>query len=275
MPDSPLISSEDILSFDILINGQQIKDIYEVISIELERAVFRIPIATIILALPVGSEGNQTFADSELGDFIPGVDIDIKLGTVYKKETVFRGMIVNQGIRNRRGEINELILHCSDKSAKMTLGLKSANYQDMTDSAVMGSILGDYGLSSEVESTTFIHEQLVKYQVKDWDFIVSRAEANGMLAYIENGKVSVKKPLASGIADLKVEFGTDVLSSDRISMMQGAVTFLGNAKPKLNTLLEMHGFGDRFNGNVLITSIQHSIREGLWHTTVGFGLPPE
>ncbi len=214
MPDSPLISSADILSFDILINGQQIKDIYEVISIEVERVVFRIPTAKIILALPVGSEGNQTFAASESGDFIPGVEIDIKLGSVSKKETVFRGIIVNQGIRNLRGEINELILHCSDKSAKMTLGRKSAYYQDMTDGAIMGSILGDYGLSSEVESTTYIHKQLVKYQVNDWDFIVGRAEANGMLAYIENGKVSVKKPFASGIADLKVEFGNDVLSYD-------------------------------------------------------------
>jgi PAAR motif len=161
MPDSPLNSSADILSFDILINSQPIKATYQVISIEVERAVFRIPTARIILALSVDSGDNQTFAASESGDFIPGVEIDIKLGTDSKKETVFRGIIVNQGIRNLRGEINELILHCSDQSAKMILGRKSAYYQDMTDSAIMGSILGDYGLSSEIEATTYIHKQLV------------------------------------------------------------------------------------------------------------------
>ena len=52
MPDSPLKASEAPLSFDILINGQQINDIYQVISIEVEQAVFRIPTARIVLVLP-------------------------------------------------------------------------------------------------------------------------------------------------------------------------------------------------------------------------------
>jgi uncharacterized protein involved in type VI secretion and phage assembly len=299
MPDSPLFSSSDTLTYNILINGQPIKASYLVLSIELERAVFRIPTAKIILgAQSVDTENNQHFA-SESNDFIPGVDIEIKLGYGSNNETLFHGMIVKQGIRNLTGLSNELIIHCRDKSTKMTLGRKSAYYQDMTDSAITASILSDYGLSSAVEATTCTHKQLVKYQLNDWDFIVGRAEANGMLAYAENGKVSVKKPLASGMADLKVAFGKDVLSydcsiespfieknelnaladvqqtRDRMFMMQGTITFIGNATPKLNTLLEMNGFGDRFNGNALITSIQDSVREGIWRTTVGIGLPSE
>ncbi|MCK6692466.1 MAG: phage baseplate assembly protein V, partial [Thermoanaerobaculia bacterium] len=62
---------------------------------------------------------------------------------------------------------------------------------------------------------------------------------------------------------------------ERMSGMQGTVTFFGNAKPKLNTLIEMKGFGKRFNDNALITAVRHSVRGGLWQTTVGFGLPPE
>lgn len=299
MPDSPLISSSDIVSFEILINGQQIKASYLVLSIELERAIFRIPTAKIILGTqPVDSENNQHFA-RESDDFIPGAEIEIKLGYGSNNETVFHGIIVKQGIRNLTGLSDELIIHCRDKSTKMTLGRKSAYYQDMTDSAITTSILSDYGLSSAVEATTCTHKQLVKYQLNDWDFIVARAEANGMLAYAENGKVSVKKPLDSGMADLKVAFGKDVLSydcsiespfieknelnaladaqlpRDQMFIMQGTITFIGNATPKLNTLLELHGFGDRFKGNALITSIQDSIQEGIWRTTVGIGLPSE
>ncbi len=298
MPDSPF-NTADISTFEILINGTQIKDTYQVLSIAVERAIFRIPTAKIILGTqPVDSENNQHFA-SESDDFIPGAEIEIKLGYGSNNETVFHGIIVKQGIRNLTGIVDECIIHCRDKSTKMTLGRKSAYYQDMTDSAITASILSDYGLSSAVEATTCTHKQLVKYQLNDWDFIVGRAEANGMLAYAENGKVSVKKPLDSGMADLKLAFGKDVLSydcsiespfieknelnaladaqltRDRMFMMQGTITLTGNATPKLNTLLELHGFGDRFKGNALITSIQDSIQEGIWRTTVGIGLPSE
>ncbi len=78
MPDSPIFSSSDTLTYNILINSQQIKGSYFVISIELERAVFRIPTAKIILGTqPVDSENNQHFA-SESDDFIPGVEIEAK-----------------------------------------------------------------------------------------------------------------------------------------------------------------------------------------------------
>lgn len=78
MPDSPIFSSSDTLTYNILINGQQIKDTYQVLSIAVERAIFRIPTAKIILGTqPVDSENNQHFA-SESDDFIPGVEIEIK-----------------------------------------------------------------------------------------------------------------------------------------------------------------------------------------------------
>ena len=353
MPDSPLLSSTDVLGFDLLVNGQKIKDTYEVVSIEVERAVFRVSTAKVMLALPVGAGDNQTFAPSESDDFTPGQEIEIKLGSVSKKETVFKGIIVHQGIRNLSGQYNEMIVRCSDKAVKMTLGRKSAYYQDMKDSAIASAIIGEYGLGSEVAATTYQHKQLVKYQANDWDFIAARAEANGMLAYTEDGKVLIKKPLASGAAVLTVEFGKDVLAYDcgvesrfqapsvtcsawdfktqamvegksaepglnqhgnlkgsetgpkiglsaigmaattpmekaelkdwadaqllreRMTGIQGTVTFFGNAKPKLNTLIEMKGFGKRFNDNALITSIRHSVRGGLWQTSVGFGLSPE
>ena len=33
------------------------------------------------------------------------------------------------------------------------------------------------------------------------------------------------------------------------------------------------GVGDRFNGNVFVSGVHHSIRDGNWFTTVDFGLP--
>jgi uncharacterized protein involved in type VI secretion and phage assembly len=57
--------------------------------------------------------------------------------------------------------------------------------------------------------------------------------------------------------------------------LRGSVTFFGNASPKINTLIDLKGFGSRFNGSALISSIRHTIYEGNWRTETGFGVSPE
>lgn len=353
MPTSPLANAADVLSIDVLIEGQKIKDDHILVSIEVERNINRIATAKITFALPVGDGDDTTFALSEGGDYLPGKKIDIKVGSVSKKDSVFKGIVVHQGIRNLGGQVNELVVRCSDEAVKLSLGRKSAYYQKMKDSAIISAVVGDYGLSAQVDTTSDEHQQMVKYQSNDWDFIVSRAEANGLLTYTEDGIVKAKKPTASGSADLIVDFGKDVLSYElgmesrfqtpsvtcqgwdlknqalaegksseptlnkqgnfngkqmasklgfaaatvastaplekpelktwadaqllksRMTAMQGTITFLGNALPKLNTLIALSGFGDRFNKDGLITSVRHSVRAGFWQTTVGLGLPPE
>lgn len=353
MPDAPLFAAADVISFEIMVNGQKLKDGVHVASIEVERELNRIAVAKLVFFLPVGNGDDVTFALSEAADFIPGQKIEIKVGSVSKKDTIFKGIIVHQGIRNLGGRNNELMVRCSDEAVKMTLSHKSAYYQDMKDSAIISALVSEYGLSAEIETTDNQHKQIVKYQSNDWDFIVSRAEANGLLTYTDDGKVLAKKPLASGSAALTVEFGRDTISYEfgiesrfqvpsvtcqawdmktqamvegkssepalskqgnltgsqlagkiafpaetlvstapldknelktwanaqalkaRMTTIQGNITFFGNASPKLNTLLKLSGFGDRFNNNALITSIRHSVRSGFWQTTVGLGLPPD
>ena len=53
------------------------------------------------------------------------------------------------------------------------------------------------------------------------------------------------------------------------------VSFMGNALPQLNALLELEDFGERFSGKVLIHGIEHQIAEGQWKTSVLFGKPGE
>lgn len=354
MPTSPLLAAAEILSIEITVDGKQINDTYMLSSIEVDRAMNKVATAKAVFFLPVGNGDDVTFAMSEAADFIPGKEVEIKVGAADSgKDTIFKGMIVNQAIRRLDGEVNELILRCSDKAVKMTWGRTSAYFQKMKDSAIIAKIVGDYGLTAKTDSTTVEHKQIVQYQANDWDFVVARAEANGLLTYTEDGTVMVKKPLASGSPDLELDFGRDVIAYDmgiearsqtpsvsckgwdmktqkmlegksseptlpeqgnvkgkdmatkvglkdtafantaplsqgelkawadaqllksRMGAIQGEITFLGNAKPKLNTLIAVKGFGDRFNKMGLITAIRHSVRAGFWQTTVGLGLPPE
>ena len=57
--------------------------------------------------------------------------------------------------------------------------------------------MGNYGLSSDVEATSLSHFELVQYYCTDWDFILSRAEMNGMLVIVSDGEVKVAKPEVS------------------------------------------------------------------------------
>jgi len=50
----------------------------------------------------------------------------------------------------------------------------------------------------------------VQYYCSDWDFLLSRAEANGYLVVVEDGKVTVKAPDVSSAAELKVTYGEDL-----------------------------------------------------------------
>jgi phage protein D len=51
----------------------------------------------------------------------------------------------------------------------------------------------------------------VQYHCTDWDFLLSRAEANGLLVIAVNGTVSVKAPAVSATAVLSVTYGDSLM----------------------------------------------------------------
>lgn len=63
-----------------------------------------------------------------------------------------------------------------------------------------------------------------------------------------------------------------MVTNSRLSRIIGMVSFIGNADPKLNTLIELKNFNARFNGKALITGVRQLLEKGQWKTTVHFGL---
>jgi Rhs element Vgr protein len=58
----------------------------------------------------------------------------------------------------------------------------------------------------------------------------------------------------------------------RMKAIKGKVSFMGNADVKVGGLVELEGVGNRFNGNAFVSAVNHVIEDGMWHTTVRFGL---
>ena len=127
----------------------------------------------------------------------PGREIEIKAGFSSQEETIFKGIVIRHGIKVRKNN-SVLVVDCKDKAVKMTGACKSASYKDVKDSDVMEDLIGKYGLDKDVKPTTYTHKQLVQYNSTDWDFMLCRADANGMLCFTDDNKVSISKPEFSG-----------------------------------------------------------------------------
>ncbi len=306
MPESPLKGSDGVVSFEILIEGQKIKDSYQVVSLEIERAVFKIASAEISFLMP------EDFAEfpikgGNFNDFIPGKKIEILVGYGGENKCLFKGIIAQQKVRILENANPEWVIQCSDAAVMMTLDRQCKYYQNMNDSAIISAIIQKYnGLSFATTETSETHKQMVQFQSSDWDFIVDRSKVNRLLTYSEDGKVLVQKPASQVAAELVVTYGMDILTFDceiasrfqtssaatlqktaskkpvadggmtaRLPNLQGTVTFIGNAKPRLNSFIQLAGLGKPLDGDVLISGIYHYIADGNWQTTVEFGLSPD
>ncbi|MGY3794253.1 type VI secretion system tip protein VgrG [Aquimarina sp. 433] len=203
--------SADLITHKLLVGGNELSKKYQVKTISIEKEVNRIPTAKIILI--DGEPAKQDFELSNEELLIPGAEIEITAGYHSDEETVFKGIIIKHNIKIRANG-SYLIVECKDEAVKLTIGRKSNYFYENKDSDIIEEIIGAYGIDKEVEATNYEHKELVQYHISDWDFIVSRAQANGKLCFVDDGKLSVKKPDFSSAEIETVTFGATMLDLD-------------------------------------------------------------
>ena len=211
MAKSPETSKIDRVSLTVKAKGKEIPETIQVLSIYTQKAVNKLPIAEVVLM--DGDPRTEEFDASALEDLKPGNEIEILAGYHSEEKTIFKGIITGQRLKviARRGQ---LTLKCTDKALKMTATRNSKNFAKQKDSAIISSLIGNHGLSKQVDATNVEHKNLIQYHASDWDFMMQRAEANGLVVLTDDGKVSVKAPKPSGSADLEVTYGEDIISFD-------------------------------------------------------------
>lgn len=212
MGKSPLHSKVDLPTFSVLVEGSEINEAYGVKSIYIEKAINKISFARIVLF--DGDPAEENFKISESSDFEPGKSIKIKLGYHNTDDDAFEGVITAQNIEVKsytHKMSSQLVITCHDKSFKMTMARKSANFKDKKDSEVISSLISEYGLSKSVGATTYKHANLIQYNCSDWDFMLSRADANGLIVINDAGKLDINKPVVSGSEVLDLNYGTNII----------------------------------------------------------------
>lgn len=210
MANSPTLDSDGVVSITILSAGSAIASTIEIVSVEIESAINRITTATIVLNdgdMPTGE-----FPVSDTETFKPGSEISIQLGYNQTLTTVFSGIVIRHSVRISSSNEARLVIECKDKAIAMTVARKNAHYEEKKDSDIITQLIGNYsGLSNDVTATTITHKELVQYYCSDWDFMLARAEINGLLITLDAGKVQVKAPQTSSAAVLTVTYGTDLI----------------------------------------------------------------
>lgn len=181
------------------------------ISLSVYRAVNRIGKA--LLVLDAGDMPKAEVPESDDETFAPGKKIRIEAGYGDTESPVFEGFVTSHNLSIQSGNACTLRIECREFTFPMTQGRKNRVFEKSTDSTVLKKIIGEYaGLSATVENTSTTYNELVQYYCTDWDFILSRADANGLFIIADGEKVTVGKPEVNASPVVKVTYGESLIA---------------------------------------------------------------
>lgn len=207
----PTARPTDLVTHKILVDGQQLPSTYQVLSIVVEKEINRIPTAKIVLL--DGDPASQDFVLSNEDFFIPGKEVEITAGYHSEEETIFKGIVIRHNLKIRPTK-SQLTIECKDEAVKLTVGRKSKYFYESKDSEIIEEIIGEYGFDKDVEATNVLHPEMVQYDVTDWDFSVTRAQANGKVCVVDDGAIAFVSPDYSQNEKHTLVYGATILDFD-------------------------------------------------------------
>ncbi|GAB3255525.1 type VI secretion system tip protein VgrG [Chitinimonas naiadis] len=209
MPSSPLLDSDGPLRVTVKCDGTAHPEL-ELLSATVRHSLNRLPWAELVIEDGDMPEG--TFPTSDADTFKPGSAVVIMAGYGDDEAEIFSGIVVRHGVKIDGQNAARLVVECRDKACKMAIGRRNANHVDKLDSDIISGLIGTYGLTATVEATTLQHKELVQYYSSDWDFMLARAEVNGLLVNVRAGEVTVKPPQTDAEPVLAVAWGADLVA---------------------------------------------------------------
>ena len=195
-----------VVTVTVLSDGRAVDPAFALVSLDIRRELNRLPSA--LLVYGDGDAASRKFPVSDSALFNPGSEIEIKAryegqGT---DQTLFKGLVVRHAFEaDRRGSL--LRIELRDKAVKLTRPRRSAVFADATDSDVIGKLARAAGLQATVASTAVRHASLVQYDCSDWDFLLARADANGLVLAVTDGVLVLAKPQLSGAPRITIDYG--------------------------------------------------------------------
>ncbi len=161
-----------------------------------------------------GTAAGGDFPLSNADTFLPGAEVEVLAGAGSERVPLFTGIVVKQSLKVRDHTAPQLVVECRHRAFRLTLGRKNAYFIDQTDGEIITTLLEGGEVAAEVEATAVRHVEQVQYASTDWDFLLTRAQANGRLVLANDEGVAVKKPALSAAASVQLQFGATILEMD-------------------------------------------------------------
>ncbi|WP_281987734.1 type VI secretion system tip protein VgrG [Aquimarina aggregata] len=195
-----------VVTATITSEGIEMEGRYELLSIDVSKEFNKVPTAELRLIDGIVSQQKFDILDERFFD--PGKRIEIALryeNEPQNEDTVFIGIVINQSLElNKFG--TTLTIELSDEAIKMTNVRKNAVYIGEKDSVIIEKQIKQNGLKGTMTETVVTHPQMIQYYATDWDFMVSRAEANAQLVSVNNGEIAVFRPTIQ-VPSFELELG--------------------------------------------------------------------
>ncbi|MDB4533902.1 type VI secretion system tip protein VgrG [Vicingaceae bacterium] len=198
------------ISYKIKIGGKEYVSSGPIISIQTFCEINRIPTATLILV--DGDPSTQTFELSSDTNLDPGKEIEIELGYKGTNKPLFKGIIVRHSIKSSGALGIYLKIECKHSALKMTLGRKVRYFEEKDDKAIITELFKDNKLTGVTYKGEFIkNASFLQFDITDWDFMMTRCEANSKLVLFDVDKVIVDDAKISGEPVQTYFFGKDII----------------------------------------------------------------
>lgn len=194
------------------VGGQELPREHHLLAAYVTKAVNRLAAARLVYMDGAASAGD--FPLSNADTFLPGAEVEVLAGAGSEQVTLFTGIVVKQSLKVRDHTAPQLVVECRHRAFRLTVGRRNAYFLDQTDGDIISGLLDGAGVTADVEATTVRHKEQVQYASTDWDFLLTRAQANGRLVLANGEGVEVKKPALSADAKVQLQFGATVLEMD-------------------------------------------------------------
>ncbi len=227
MANSPILNGNNLVTFTITSEGDAIPETYGITSITISQEIDKIAQAQITVR--DGNPSTQMFEIADATTFQTGNAIDIALGYATDTTTVFSGVVTKQSIKvDDSGTTFQVT--CKDALVEATKTRSQLVLTDSLDSDAISQIAENLGVENDITATTVNKEKIIQYNATDWDFIVSRAQRNGMAVVTDNGTLVVSAITNSDTPVLELTYGVDIIEMDlELDAVDQASSFSINA----------------------------------------------
>lgn len=207
MPESPLKNTGGVVECVLFCKGKALPSTAQIVIADVDYRINSIPKATITIAdgdMPTGKfnlcEGDQ---------LKPGEEIELKAGYSTDLNSIFKGVITRLGISVSEDGRSCTKIECRHKAIALTESRHNANYQNKSDDDIISALASKCGVNSSIGGGP--HKELMQYYCTDWDFIMTRAEANGCWLLADQSGTTIEPIAAKGNSGLSLTWGTDII----------------------------------------------------------------